>query len=168
MRADARRAVLALLAAASLVLPLGCGGDDDPLKVGVLVDCSGLLEAFGDSELAGAELPIEQRDGTAGGRPVELVKGCTEVSSLTLTIARVRSLIEEDGVDVVVGPVGEPEGVVMRRLASRYPDVTFILTASAAQESTMRDSQPNVFRFVADAAQSAAGLANYAYRELGW
>ena len=168
MRADARRIILVLAAAAAFLLPPGCGDDEEPLKVGVLVDCSGILESYADGELAGAELPIKLRSGSAGGRPVEFVKGCTEVGSLTLTIARTRSLIEADGVDVVVGPAGEPEGVLMRRLAHRYPDVTFILTAGAAQEATLRHSQPNVFRFVADAPQSAAGLATYARRDLGW
>ena len=156
------------MAAASLGLVAGCGGGDEPLRVGVLVDCSGLLESSEQGELAGAELPFEQRDDAAGGRRVEIVKGCTEITSLTLTIARARSLIEEEGAEVVIGPSGEPEGVLMRRLAPRYPDVTFILSASVAQEATLRDSQPNVFRFVADGAQSAAGLGTYAYKDLGW
>ena len=69
---------------------------------------------------------------------------------------------------MVIGPVGEPEGVLVRRLAARYPDVTFVLGASSAQEATLSDPQPNVFRFVADGAQSTAGLAAYAYRDLGW
>lgn len=168
MRADFRRGSAVFLAAASLGLGSGCDGGEEPLRVGVLVDCSGLLESSELGELAGAELPFKQRDGAAGGRRIELVKGCTEIGGLTLTIARTRSLIEEEGAEVVVGPAGEPEGIVMRRLAPRYPEVTFILSASMAQEATLRDSQPNVFRFVADTAQSAAGLGTYAYRELGW
>jgi branched-chain amino acid transport system substrate-binding protein len=168
MRADLRRGSAVVLTAALLGLVSGCGGDDESLRVGVLVDCSGLLETSEQGELAGAELPFKQRDGAAGGRRVEIVKGCTEIGSVTLAIARARSLIEEDGAEVVVGPAGEPEGVLMRRLAPRYPQVTFILSASVAQEATLRASQPNVFRFVADGAQSAAGLATYAYRDLGW
>lgn len=165
---DLRRLALAGLAAAALALPAGCGDDDDPLRVGVLVECSGILKAFGDATLAGAELPIEERDGSAGGRPVELVKGCTELTLSTPLITETRRLIEDEGVDVVVGPVGETEGVLLRRIARRYPDVTFLLSASAAQEATLREAQPNVFRFSADAAQAAAGLAAYAYHELGW
>ena len=168
MRNDIRQLVLAVLAAAALALPAGCGDDEDPLRVGVLVECTGILKAFGDATFAGAELPITERDGSAGGRPVELVKACVEVSSTTPLIVETRQLIEDEGVDVVVGPVGETEGLLMRKLAARYPDVTFLLGASATQEVTLRDAQPNVFRFSADAAQAAAGLASYAYHDLGW
>jgi branched-chain amino acid transport system substrate-binding protein len=69
---------------------------------------------------------------------------------------------------VIVGPVGETEGIVVRRLAARYPNVTFLLGASGAQATTLSDPQPNVFRFVADGAQSTAGLAAHAYTDLGW
>jgi len=168
MRTDLRQLALAGLAAAALALPAGCGDDEEPLRVGVLVECTGILKAFDDATFAGAELPIKQRDGRAGGRPVELVKGCVEIGSTTPLITETRRLIEDEGVDVVVGPVGETEGVLMTRIAARYPDVTFLLGASAAQETTLRDAQPNVFRFSADAAQAAAGLASYAYRDLGW
>ena len=168
MRTDLRQLALAGLAAAALALPAGCGDDEDPLRVGVLVECTGILKAFDDATFAGAELPIKQRDGSAGGRPVELVKGCVEIGSTTPLITETRRLIEDEGVDVVVGPVGETEGVLMTRIAARYPDVTFLLGASAAQETTLRDAQPNVFRFSADAAQAAAGLASYAYHDLGW
>jgi branched-chain amino acid transport system substrate-binding protein len=168
MSGDLRRLALAGLAAAALVLPAGCGGGEDPLRVGVLVECTGLLKAFEDATYAGAELPIKERDGSAGGRPVELVKGCEEIGSTTPLIVETRRLIEDEDVDVVVGPVGETEGLVMRKLAARYPGVTFLLAASATQEVTLRHAQLNVFRFSADAAQSAAGLAAYAYHQLGW
>jgi branched-chain amino acid transport system substrate-binding protein len=168
MRADLRQLALAGLAAAALALPAGCGDDEDPLRVGVLVECTGILKAFDDATFAGAELPIKQRDGSAGGRRVEVVKGCVEIGSTTPLITETRRLIEDEGVDVVVGPVGETEGVLMTRIAARYPDVTFLLGASAAQETTLRHAQPNVFRFSADAAQAAAGLASYAYHDLGW
>lgn len=168
MRGDLRQLVLAGLAAAALALPAGCGDDEEPLRVGVLVECTGILQAFGDATFAGAELPIKERDGSAGGRPVELVKGCEEIGSTTPLIVETRRLIEDEGVDVVVGPVGETEGLLMRKLAAHYPDVTFLLGASATQEVTLRAAQPNVFRFSADAAQAAAGLAAYAYNDLGW
>jgi len=168
MTSDLRQLALAVLAAAALALPAGCGDDKEPLRVGVLVECTGILKAFDDATFAGAELPIKERDGSAGGRPVELVKGCEEIGSTTPLIVETRRLIEDEDVDVIVGPVGETEGLLMRKLAARYPDVTFLLAASATQEVTLRHAQPNVFRFSADAAQAAAGLASYAYHDLGW
>jgi branched-chain amino acid transport system substrate-binding protein len=150
--------------------------------VAVLTECIGPFEGSKGSILAAAQLPFIDRgarprgEGPAaglegasfGGRPVEMLVGCTVTSNLSGLIIEVRRLIEGSGADVIVGPVGEAEGIVVRRLAARYPNVTFVLGASGAQAATLSDPQPNLFRFVADGAQSTAGLAAHAYTDLGW
>jgi branched-chain amino acid transport system substrate-binding protein len=64
--------------------------------------------------------------------------------------------------------LGQAEGVVLRDLARRYPKVVFLLGNSYAQEPTLRNPAPNLFRFVSDGAQAIAGLGSYAYRRLDW
>jgi branched-chain amino acid transport system substrate-binding protein len=175
--------VAAGIAAICLALSLAaCGEEQDPVRVGVLTECVGPFEASKETMLAAAALPFLERggrlqgdgpmdgldDARVGGRPIELLVGCTIQSDQSRQIVETRRLIEDEGADVIIGPVGEAEGVLVRRLAERYLDVTFILGISAAQETTLHDSQPNVFRFVADGAQSAAGLATHAFRDLGW
>jgi branched-chain amino acid transport system substrate-binding protein len=174
--------VLASLACTACLVTSGCGDEPEPVRVGVLVECTGLLASSGEPALAAAELPFLERggalqgsgpeDGIAGasvaGRPVEIVRGCTEFSQLSLLIAETRRLIEAEGVEVVIGPTAPPGGVVMRRIAERYPETTFLLGATSAQEATLEDPQPNVYRFGADDVQSAAGLGTYAFRDLGW
>lgn len=181
--AERRRLSVAAAAAACLaVAAAGCGDEQEPIRVAVLTECTGVLEASEGSILAVAQLPFIERgarlrgagpaegleDASVGGRPAELLKGCVVTIDLTRQIVEVRRLIEKEGADVIIGPVGEEEGVLIGRLATRYPDVTFVLGSSAAQEPTLSDPPPNVFRFSADGAQSAAGLAAYAYRDLGW
>ncbi|MGH2715735.1 MAG: ABC transporter substrate-binding protein [Thermoleophilaceae bacterium] len=183
MGADARALTSALAAIACAALAgSGCHDEREPFRIGVLTECSGLVETFRQPIFAAAELPFIERgarregsspaDGlagaSAGGRPVELIEGCTEAGDLTLLITETRRLIEIEGADVIIGPVSETEGTVMRRIAARHPDTTFLLGASAAQAVTLRDPRPNLFRFVADGAQQAAGLATYARRDLGW
>jgi branched-chain amino acid transport system substrate-binding protein len=173
-------AVAAVVCAALAVT--GCENERMPVRIGVLAECSGVTEDLHEPMLAGAELPFLQRGarrrgrnptdgltgGSAGGRPVELIEACTEIGDLSLMISETRDLIETEGADVIIGPVGETEGMVMRRIAARHPDTTFLLGASAAQAATLREPLPNMFRFVADGAQQAAGLATYARRDLGW
>jgi branched-chain amino acid transport system substrate-binding protein len=161
----------------------GCGGGGShAVRIGVLADCTGGFGAFRDVMLAGAELPLIERGarpagskpgdgvmhGRVGRRPVELVLGCTEWSTYRILIAAARRLIETDDVDILVGPAGEGDGIVVRDLARRYPDVSFVLAESRAPETTLRDPAPNLFRFQPDAAQLAAGLGSYAYHDLGW
>src|SRR5262249_31372177 len=75
---------------------------------------------------------------------------------------------EREGADVIIGPTGPTDGVVLRDYARRHRAVTFVLAATSAQESTLRDPAPNVFRFTPDSAQWVAGLGSYAYHDLGW
>ena len=169
---------LAIVAA----LAAGCGEKREVVRVGVLVDCTGLIAPSHDMSLAGAALPLLERGGhlargglengaagaVVGNRELELIPACTELTYTHLMVAATRRLIEEQHVDVVVGPVGTPEGVVFRDLAAHYPNVTFMSGAALAQQETLRDPQPNLFRFTFDGPQSVAGLGAYAYDVLGW
>jgi branched-chain amino acid transport system substrate-binding protein len=183
MAAKARRLLcaVALIACATLAAP-GCREEPEPVRVAVLVECSGVFDYFRQPLLAGAQLPFIRRgavrkgrspdDGLtgaeAGERPVELIEGCTEVGDLTLLITETRRLIETERADVIIGPLaGETEGMVMRRIAARYPDTTFLL-GGGARDETLPRPRPNLFRFVSDGAQQAAGLAAHARRDLGW
>jgi branched-chain amino acid transport system substrate-binding protein len=179
--AELRLLAVGAAAACLTLASAGCGEQEPPIRVAVLTECIGPEEAHREGILAAAQLPFIARgarprgkgpaaglEGASfGGRPVEMLVGCT-VPDLSALIIEVRRLIETSGADVIIGPLGEEAGIVIRRLAARYPHVTFVLGASGAQAATLSDPQPNLFRFVADGAQSAAGLAAHAYTDLGW
>jgi branched-chain amino acid transport system substrate-binding protein len=171
---------LALFAAAALV---GCGGGQDPLRLGIQVDCQGAFTAYADPELGGAFLPLLQRGARLvgpglekgvenvriAGRPVEVKVACTETAESTYAVPQLRTLLEEWHPDVVVGSgLASQDGFAVRDLAKRYPDVTFLNTVPTAQQITLSAPAPNLFRFTLDNVQSTAGLGSYAYRVLGW
>ncbi|MEN3278912.1 MAG: branched-chain amino acid transport system substrate-binding protein [Solirubrobacteraceae bacterium] len=170
---------------AALALGLGaCGGSGRrPLRIGVIVDCQGAFRALRDVELSGAQLPLmargaepKGREPGAGvtaarvdGRPVELVRGCSESGELAAVTQVARLLVERMNVDVVVeGGVFSVDGIVLREVARRYPDVPFVAAANGPREVTLQGSPASVYRVAADYGQGVAGLATYAYRELGW
>ena len=173
----ARSALVALGIACAVALAGGCGGEE-PLRLGVVVDCQGPFRGLEDGELSGAELPLLRRgakllgsapsagvsDAEVAGRPVRLVRGCAEAGEHSVFIQEARRLVEEEHVDAVVGGAS----VVARDVARLYPEVPFLATTWAAQEVTLRDPAPNLYRVTIDHAQQAAGLGEYAYRELGW
>jgi branched-chain amino acid transport system substrate-binding protein len=177
-----RRRLLPIAAALAL-LAAGCGGGTQAaVRIGVLADCTGAFASFHDLELATSELPLLERgahlvgqqpsDGVTavrvGGRRVELVTGCSEWGKYRVLIAEARRLIEKEHVDVLIASFGDSDGLVVRGLARRHPNVTFVLTQSRAQATTLRQPAPNLFRFQPDGAQESAGLGSYAYRRLGW
>jgi branched-chain amino acid transport system substrate-binding protein len=160
----------------------GCSDSGQPVRIGLLTDCRGIFSGYEDEMLAGAELPLLRRgahltngrpsggvsEARVSGRDLELVRGCTEESEHTVLVEEVRRLVEVEGVDAVVGAIGESDALVVRELARKYPEVVFVPAWSGAQELTLRHPAANVYRFDTDEAQDVAGLGTYAYRELGW
>jgi branched-chain amino acid transport system substrate-binding protein len=182
MRADRSRVALLLAVASLAVGAAGCSGGERPVRIGLLTDCRGIFSGYEDEMLAGAELPLLRRgarltngqpsggvsEARAAGRNLELIRGCTEESEHSILVEEVRRLVEVEGVDAVVGAIGESDSIVLRELARKYPEVVFIPVWSGAQGLTLRHPAANVYRFDTDEAQDVAGLGSYSYRELGW
>src|SRR5262245_57999804 len=183
MRRDVRRPPLvALLLVVCAAGAAGCSGGEEPFRIGVVADCVGINRPLHNVELSGAELPLIERgaqlrgklaaDGITpvdvAGRKVELVPGCTEVSEFSTLTTEVRRLIERDHVDAIVAGSGGADEIVLQQIARRYPQVIFLPVVHGPREVTLDDPAPNLFRVVGDHGQGAAGLATYAYRELGW
>ena len=79
-----------------------------------------------------------------------------------------RKLIEQDKVDIIVGPLSGSEGIAMRDYSKTIPDKTVINGTSAALETTWVDPSPNFFRFTLDGAQWGSGLGAYVVNKKGW
>jgi branched-chain amino acid transport system substrate-binding protein len=171
----------ALVTGLVLTLVAGCGGESaTAVKIGVLSDCYGPFSSAHELIVASAELPLIERGGTlrgsnpsdgidgasVAGHPVELLVGC--ITGTEDVLRETRRLVEEDGAQVVVGPLYPEHGLVVRDYARRQPGTVFLIQPSGAPELTLKDASRNVFRFTADNAQGSAGLGAYAYEKLGW
>jgi branched-chain amino acid transport system substrate-binding protein len=182
MRASARTVVLAAFLAA-VTVAAACGSSTGgEVRIGLLSDCVGPLGAFNDLAVGAAELPLLERgarlagakatagvaDARVAGKRVALLTGCTSFGEYRRLIAEARRLLEKEHVDVLIGPMAETEGLVLRDIARRNPGVAFVLALSRTQEVTLREPAANVFRFHPDGAQHSAGLGSYAYQSLGW
>jgi branched-chain amino acid transport system substrate-binding protein len=58
--------------------------------------------------------------------------------------------------------------MILRELARKYQDTTFVVSTSGPREVTLGDTAPNLFRFAPDISQQVAGLGTFAFRDLGW
>lgn len=138
-----------------MLLLAACGGgggrpdlsllDDGVLRVGLLQRCPS----------AAPELPGDLVRGCLDGRPRHAVE-------------EARRLVEGERVDVILAYPDDDEGYALALYVRTQPDKTLALGSSALQATTLDVGAPNVFRYVPDAAQRAAGLGTYAYEELGW
>jgi branched-chain amino acid transport system substrate-binding protein len=117
--------------------------------------------------MRGLELALKERNYTAGGKKIELITGSSDASPDSAVNAA-RKLVENDGVQILVGPLSGDEGLAVKNYAKTQPQVTFINGTSAAQDTTLRDPADNFFRFTTDGAQWQAGLGEYAFNEKGY
>lgn len=149
----------------------GGSGSDGPIKIGVMSTAEGNL-AFGmDEAKAAVGVAMAARGGTTeggtvGGREIEFVYAGTDGTTASAQ-TQVRKLVENDGVDMVLGPASGDEGETVAEYAKTVDDVTFV-NGSASPVSMTLDPSPNFYRFHGDSAMWMAGVGNYAYDTKGY
>lgn len=132
-----------------------------PVKIGLLATLEGPFAAGGADGMRGAELAVRQRGGSVAGRKIEIVKASSNANP-DVAVNAVRKLVEQDKVDIVVGPLSGGEGIAVKDYSKTQPQVTFINGASGAQATTLVNPSPNFFRFNTEGAQWMVGLGQAA------
>jgi branched-chain amino acid transport system substrate-binding protein len=158
------RTVVAAVVATSLTGPAAA---QDSIKMGALATLEGAFTVLGEDSMRGVKLALEEFNYTAGGKKIELVTGSSDASPDS-AIRATRKLVEQDGVQVLIGPLSGSEGLAVKDYAKTQPNVTFLNGSSAAQDTTLREPAENFFRFSTDGAQWMAGLGEYVYSEKGY
>jgi branched-chain amino acid transport system substrate-binding protein len=163
-------------------------GDGEPsgegIRLGIMGECEGPFGGFHEDVVAGATLalvegagatsnsPDTALDGFTGaevnGIPIELVGiGCGD-DTADRAIQEVRTLVEQNDANVVIGPLSGDEGIAIANYALDHPEVTFIDGISGAQDATLHVQAPNFFRYHGDGAQWNAGLGYTVHNDAGW
>jgi branched-chain amino acid transport system substrate-binding protein len=158
-------------------------GGGGTIKVAILSNCEGAFGAFYEPDIAGAQVPFINRgakaenpkkpsDGITGaeiaGKKIEIVGyGCSD-GTADKAIDETRRLMEQEGADILIGPLSGDESIAVANYAKEHPDQTFINGAAGAQDASLKVQAPNYFRYNTDGAQFSSGLGDYAYNELGW
>lgn len=162
MKVTKRVLMRSVLGAAALVAV--CGGafaQGAPIKIGLLATLEGPFAAGGADGMRGAELALIQRGGMAGGRKVEILKASSNANP-DVAVNSTRKLVEQDKVDIMVGPLSGGEGIAVKDYSKTQPGVTFINGGSGAQATTLVNPSPNFFRFNTEGAQWMVGLGKAA------
>jgi ABC-type branched-subunit amino acid transport system substrate-binding protein len=161
-----KTAIIASVSALALLLPSGALAQEK-IKLGILVALEGAFAAGGADGVRNVELALKQAGNKAGGKEIEYVVAPTDTTPDT-TIRQARKLIEQDNVDIIIGPLSGSEGIAMRDYAKTIPEKTVINGISGALETTWVDPAPNFYRFNLDGAQWGSGLGSYVVNEKGW
>ena len=153
------------LVGAAVAAALGLSGGamaQQTIKVGLLATLEGPFAAGGADGMRGAELALRERNGMVAGKKIELIKASSDAKP-DVAVNATRKLVEQDKVQIMVGPLSGGEGIAVKDYSKTQPNVTFINGGSGAQATTLVNPSPNFFRFNTEGAQWMVGLGNAAY-----
>lgn len=155
------------LVACALILS-GCsagdtaeGNENDPIKIGVLASLTGALESYGKQTTRGFELGLEYAtEGTmeVNGRKIEFIFEDTETKA-EVAVQKATKLLEDDGVDFLVGSSSSGDTLAVLPLAEEYKKI-IVVEPAVADSITGSEFNPYVFRTGRNSSQDAvAGAA---------
>ena len=162
MKNSKRIWIRSILCAAAMASLNGIAfGQGQPIKIGLLATLEGPFAAGGADGMRGAELAVKQRGGVVAGRKIEIIKASSDAKP-DVAVNATRKLVEQDKVDIMVGPLSGGEGIAVKDYSKTQPQVTFINGGSGAQATTLVNTSPNFFRFNTEGAQWMVGLGKAA------
>ncbi|MFK7753387.1 MAG: ABC transporter substrate-binding protein [Sedimentitalea sp.] len=137
------------------------------LKIGALATLEGTYTQLGEDGIRGITTALTEAGNKAGGRDVQVITVSTD-GSPDSALRAARKLVEQDGVDIILGPLSGSEGIALRDYSKTQPQTTFINGISGAMETTFVTPSENFFRFNTDGAQWSVGLGDYVFNEKGY
>ena len=161
--------VVPIVLALTVLAWLGADGAAQPrapIKVGVFLSLTGPLAPLGAFNKSGVEVAVQEAGGQVGGRKIELVYEDDE-GKPDVGLSKIRKLVEQDKVAVVVGPVSSPVALAAREYMVGQ-GVPWVLTFATAPSLTRELGAPNIFRasWSGEQAQYPSGV--YVFQKLGY
>jgi branched-chain amino acid transport system substrate-binding protein len=163
------RKLLALslvLAVALLLVPALAAAQKGPIKIGLLIPETGPLAANGKDMANGFQLFFEEQGWKLAGREVKLITEDDEGKPPT-GLAKARSLVESQGVHVVVGPLSAAVGYAV----APYVDgkkVPTIFPIVSAEDITQRKRSQYIVRTGWSSAQPSHPFGKWVYANLNY
>jgi len=151
-----------VLAATTLAFAMVPAHAQEVIKMGALATLEGAFTVLGQDGIRGVELALKEHNYMAGGKKIELVKGSSN-GMPDSAVSATRKLVEQDKVQILIGPLSGSEGIAVKDYAKGQLQTTFLNGTSGAQETTLVSPAPNFFRFSTDGAQWSAGLGSHSF-----
>lgn len=154
------------VAGAMALSAVGSAAAEDVIRIGSIATLEGPFATGGQDSYRTMEMALEEVDYTVAGKKIEWIRESSNAEA-DVALARARKLIEQDDVDIIIGPLSGAEGIALRDYSRTLDGKTIVNGSSAASDTTLRDSSPNFFRFSTEGTQWMAGLGNHVYNDLG-
>jgi branched-chain amino acid transport system substrate-binding protein len=153
-------------AIAGAVVALSGGAMAQTVKVGLPVPLTGFVAESARDMVDGFKLYLKQTGNKLGGRTVDLKIEDTEANPQN-ALTKMRKLVENDRVDLVVGYLLAFEGLAVRDYVDANK-VALFLPIVAADDLTQRRRSPYIVRMIWTSSQPNHPFGKYAYEKLGY
>ena len=112
----------------------------DPLKIGVLMETSGVFAVLGQRQLKGMQYAVEEAGGEVAGRKIELVHEDSE-GKPDVGLAKTRKLVLSDRVDVMTGIINSAVALAVTPYLSTQK-MPLVISNAASQHAHRRKVRP--------------------------
>ena len=139
----------------------GSAGAQETIKIGALTNLEGPFAVPGQDGHRGVDLAVKLHNGMAGGKKIEILKYSSDATP-DKAVAATRKAVEQDKVDIMIGPLSGDEGIAVKNYSKTHPEMVFVNGSSGAQATTLQDPSPNFYRFNTEGAQWMVGTGELA------
>lgn len=159
---------LFLVTVSSMLLLAGCSSSSDKIKVGLNFELSGAVASYGQAEVQGIELAIEQINSAGGidGKLIELIKRDNK-SDAAETTSIATFLATQEKVSVILGAATSGLTKAQVPVANQYK--VPLISPSATADDVTNDGvnvQPFVYRVSFIDSFQGITMANFASKDL--
>ena len=132
-----------------------------PFKIGVYGALTGNYASSGQDTINGINLYLKEINNTAGGRQIQVISEDT-AGDPNIAMAKARKLIEQDKVDVLVGPSLANEGYALRDYidSAKVPNLFPVVSGD---DITQRKRTPWIIRTGWTSSQPAMPFGKWVY-----
>jgi branched-chain amino acid transport system substrate-binding protein len=131
------KTLVALLSGAVFVIGAGVTrAPAEELRIGFLAPTTGIFAQIGKEMTDGIQLYLDAHNGELGGAKVKLIVEDT-VGKPDVAVTKMRKVVLQDKVDMVIGGVLASEGYAMAPVSTEYK-VLYISSVQAADDLTQR------------------------------
>ena len=139
---------------------------DDVVKIGVLVDMSGVYSANGGpGAVMGVRMAIEDFGGKVLGKPIEMVSADYQ-NKVDIASARAREWYDADKVDMIIESTDSASAIALQNLGRDKKKIS-IFAGSATSALTNKECSPYGIHYVYDTYALATGTGRAIMEEGG-
>src|SRR5574340_44908 len=155
-----------LAASVLAVQPAMAQVSDDVVKIGVMVDMTGVYSANGGpGVITAVNMAVKDFGGSVLGKPIQVVTADYQ-NKVDITAAKAREWYDREKVDMIIESTDSSSAIVLQKLGIEKKKVT-ILAGSASSALTNKECSPYGIHYVYDTYALATGTGRAVVQEGG-